>query len=207
MSLMDFLRSLFGGKPQTVKKTVSKKSKTNKTEIMQINEEEAWWSNPVNPDFVPIEFQALDNNVAFQELQNSILKKKLEVIEIPSHILKILDLINQKEFNYTDVATLIEESPVLMGDFLSTANSAAFGTGEKISRVRDGLPRMGITTVKSILFMNSSKMTMPKHPLFREVAEEIVNHSMAVAKIAAYMSQKYYPDPGEAYMAGLLHVG
>ena len=53
--------------------------------------------------------------------------------------------------------------------------------------------------------MYSSKLSFSGDPLFNDLAVEIVEHSYATALIAAFLSQRYYPDPDGAFLAGLLH--
>jgi len=141
----------------------------------------------------------------YDELNRSLQESRLEIIEIPDNISAILDIIHRKNFKYDEITQLIEHSPVLTGDFLSIANSAAFSRGIAIRNLGQALPRLGKQTIQSILFLNASKMTVPNNSIFQKTAEEVIMESQAVAKISRMLGEKLYGDGNEAFLAGLLH--
>lgn len=211
MGLFSFLSNFFGGGETSVKSFDSTKSSKNKPEVVENDEEEEvaeeeipWWENPVQRGESP-EFEALTNTVLYDELNRSLQESRLEIIEIPDNISAILDIIHRKNFKYDEITQLIEHSPVLTGDFLSIANSAAFSRGIAIRNLSQALPRLGKQTIQSILFLNASKMTVPNSSIFQKTAEEVIMESQAVAKICRMLGEKLYGDGNEAFLAGLLH--
>ena len=211
MGFFSFISNLFGGGETTVqsfdkKKTVTKKSEnTDDEEFEKVKEDEfVWWENPVIHQ-ESMEFEALTNSVLYDELNRSLQESRLEIIEIPDNIAAILDIIHRRNFKYDEITRLIEHSPVLTGDFLSIANSAAFSRGLAIRDLSQALPRLGKQTIQSILFLNASKMTVPNSSIFQKTAEEVIHESQAVAKICRMLGEKIYGDGNEAFLAGLLH--
>ena len=75
------------------------------------------------------------------------------MIEIPDNINRIMNLLNKEEFDYGQAGKLIQNIPVLLGDFLATANPAGFRRGVKITNINTSLPQLGRRTVHAILYM------------------------------------------------------
>ncbi|NRA90870.1 MAG: HDOD domain-containing protein, partial [Simkaniaceae bacterium] len=91
-------------------------------------QEEQWWEKPIIKN-ESVQFEAVTNTILYDELHRSVKEHRLEIIEIPDNLAAILDILHRKNFQYPEIVTLVENSPVLTGDFLSVANSAAFSRG------------------------------------------------------------------------------
>jgi len=204
MNILAFLRSLFSGKPVTQAKPQPTEVTTEEQNHQEEDEQDYWWNNPYQ-HAETFEFEALTNTVLFDELFHSLKTARLQIIEIPENLTRILAMVNQKNFNYKELKELISKSPVLTGDFLSLANSVAFSRGIKVGELGDALPRLGKQTIQSILYLNASKMSIPEQEVFAKTAEEVVLESQVVAKIARHLAPIANCDANEAFLAGLLH--
>ena len=195
------------------KKPEAKGDKLNKLEasvMAKTNGEDAdltyrWWENQVIHEGDLPEFEGVDTDHLFASLYDDIKNGRMEIIEIPENVTRVMQSLDTENWNYNEIVKYIESSPGITGDFLATANSAAFTRGEKITDLAHALPRLGKETMKAILFINTSKMSVPDHKLFQMAGRDIVEHSMAVAKIASYLSTRFNLDPNHAFLAGLLH--
>jgi HD-like signal output (HDOD) protein len=167
-------------------------------------EHDLWWENPIIKN-EEVAFEAVTNTILYDELHRSVKEHRLEIIEIPDNLAAILDILHKKNFQYPEIVNLVEHSPVLTGDFLSVANSAAFNRGIAIKNLTLALPRLGKQSIQSILFLNASKLTIPDNPIFSHIAEEVIIESQAVAKIARILADHLHIDPNEAFLTGLLH--
>ncbi len=164
-----------------------------------------WWYNPVkifDPNSIQNQFS---NDTLQKEFEEKIRNNQFSLLDIPANINEILKIINDSEFSYEDITRLVRQSPVLMADFLKLANSVIYNRSSRLSDIRVVLPRLGVTVVKSVLYLNSAKINLANQPIFKDIATSIVEHSRTVAIIAKYLSQRYYPNSDNAYMAGLLH--
>ncbi len=170
-----------------------------------IKDEEHWWCHPGTPIPDTPVIEALDPEFVTAELNRKIDNDEFPVIEIPSNVMKTLQILNNPDFDYGDVASLVNHSPAMAGEFIRVINSSMFSRGVQINDLKLALPRLGRENVKALLYMYSSKMCFVRDPLFNDLAVDIVDHSYAVGIIAAYLSQRYYPDPDGAFLAGLLH--
>ena len=170
-----------------------------------IKDEDYWWSFKGHPIPEVPAIEALDPEFVNKELNKKIDNDEFPVIEIPSNVMKTLQILNNPDFDYGEVAALVNHSPAMAGEFIRVINSSMFSRGVQINDLKLALPRLGRENTKALLYMYSSKMCFVKDPLFNDLAISIVDHSYAVGLIASYLSQRFYPDPDGAFLAGLLH--
>ena len=167
--------------------------------------DDKWWLEE-QPERPPMPcFEGLDKIAVIEALRRDVDEGKMEIVEVPSMVTQVIDLLNSPEWNYNQLIKLIEQSPGMIGDFLSLANSASFSRGAKVTDLRNAMPRLGKDAIKAILFVNLGKMFTPKDPLLRKVAQDVIDHSMAVGRIASFLSTRVKVDPNSAFLAGTLH--
>lgn len=164
-----------------------------------------WWcfENKCEQDITT--FKEIDPDKIESELNARIKSGAFPIIEVPENVMKAIETLNDPEFDFTEVAALINKSPAMAGEFLSLVNSSSYSRGVKISDLRVALPRVGRENVKAMLYLYSTKMSLVSSKSINDLAISIVEHSYATAIIASYMSQRYFPDPDTAFLAGLLH--
>jgi HD-like signal output (HDOD) protein len=169
-------------------------------------EKQRWWcfEGHPPPTDIPV-FEILQDDRVVEELNRKIDEDEFPVIEIPNNVMKAMQILNNPNFDYNDVGSLIKRSPAMVGEFFKIANSSMFNCGAAITDIKMALPRLGKNNIKSILYMYSSKMSFTKAPLFNDIAVSIVDHCYTVGLVAGYLSQRYFSDPDEAFLAGLLH--
>lgn len=166
-----------------------------------------WWQEEHTSnwavDSVQLPFDVEERRRA---LRGKIEADEFEMIEIPSNILRIINIMNNPSFDFQEVSSLISKSPVLMADFLRVANSSVYNRGVKMTDIRSILPRLGKTTVQAMLYMHAAKLGLAENPFLKDVSTSIVDFSFSVAKISRYLGTKFYHDPDIAFQAGLLHA-
>ncbi|NQZ56039.1 MAG: HDOD domain-containing protein [Lentisphaeraceae bacterium] len=187
------------------KKPVKKKISTPNNKIFQGKRFVEWWSEPVQPNSELPELEGFDTNLVMEGLKADIANGKLEVITMPDKVVSILQFLESESWDYQQIVAQLEQSPGITADFLSVANSTAFNRGVKISSLGDALPRLGRETIKAVLFINTSKASMPRQKIFQEITKSITDHSTAVGRVAAYLSPRFKIDANHAFLAGLLH--
>ncbi len=165
-----------------------------------------WWNYEGKElEKVPCLIPSTEECSVVNQINDKIINNKLPLIEIPKNILKIITILNNPDFNYYEVIDLINHSPGVAGDFVSLANSALYNRGHMISDLPSALPRLGKDNVKAMLYMHSSKESFPDGNIFNQIAEKIINHSYTTAIVAGYLSQRFFPNPDMAFLAGLMH--
>jgi len=152
-----------------------------------------------------VQLTNFDAAMAQSKLAEKISENQFSLLDIPDNVTRIRQLLNQDNLDLAKVSELISRSPVLTSEILRTANSATHYRGIQIKHLRTAMQRLGLQTVKGILYMQASKVTATTNSPFHHIATAIVEHSCVVAQIANYLSLRYFPDPDMAFTAGLLH--
>lgn len=101
---------------------------------------------------------------------------------------------------------IVSSEPQLAARLVAVANSAAFGLGNvRFSTVPLALRRIGLRRASqlaiALLFGHAAGARLPQR-----MREKLWLHSLALASAASEIARlKQLPEPGEAYLAGLLH--
>ncbi|OGV56047.1 MAG: hypothetical protein A2X49_07555 [Lentisphaerae bacterium GWF2_52_8] len=170
-----------------------------------INDSDYWWCFPGWPSTDTPVFEGIDDEAVTKDLNRRIDEEQFPVIEIPTTVMKTMQILNNPDFDYAEVSNLINRSPAMAGEFIKIINSSLYNRGVAIGDLKVALPRMGRDSIKAMLYMYASKMSFANSPLFNDLAVKIVDHSYATALVSSYLSQRFYPDPDGAFLAGLLH--
>ncbi len=102
------------------------------------------------------------------------------------------------------VAAVIEGDTAMTAKVLQLANSAFFGIGHNVSRVRDAVVYLGVDTIKSLALTAEAFGRLAPSHLEGFSIEDFQRHAMLVAKIAASILPAGR-EQHEAMTAGLLH--
>lgn len=173
--------------------------------VHEAEDSKQWWYCPEreSPPFPVIE--AVSDAAVYTALRDKVEASRMKMIEIPQHIIQTVRIMSNPEFSYDEVTSLIKRSPVMTGEFLKIVNSAAYSRGVTINDLRVALPRLGRDSIKAMLFLYSSKHTVASNQTLTDLSQQIISHCNLVALICRYLSQRYFPDPDMAFLAGLLH--
>lgn len=164
-----------------------------------------WWHCPPQPPVEIAEFEAVDCDDLRAALTRKLQEGTFSLIEVPANIMSIVQILNNKDFVYGDVANLMSRSPAIAGEFLKVANSAVYSRGIPVQDLRLALTRLGSGQIKAMLYLCSAKVTFASHPLFNQVASSIIRHCQAAGQISSYLSERYFPDQELAFLAGFMH--
>ena len=126
---------------------------------------------------------------------------------MPTSITRALRAIEDSSATSTEISEIIGLDQALSASILQAANSVSMGYSTDCSKLSDAVMRLGFKRLKGIIlgiaavgpFNQSLKG-------YRFGAGELWNHSIATAVSAEWIARELrYPDPEEAYTAGLLH--
>ena len=143
-----------------------------------------------------------NNQALFDRLKHS---KSLPTL--PHILLKIIDMCNREDANFKDLSGIIENDPALTMKILQMINSPYFNLPNRVINLEKALVLIGIDAVRNIALCASV------HQVFKtEVAsshfslKKFWGHSLLCALVARALAQRIrYPNPDEAFLAGLLH--
>ncbi|MBA4384121.1 MAG: hypothetical protein C0410_05240 [Anaerolinea sp.] len=126
---------------------------------------------------------------------------------MPTSITRALRAIEDSNATSTEISEIIGLDQALSASILQSANSVAMGFSTDCSKLSEAVMRLGFKRLKGLIlgiaavgpFNQSLKG-------YRFGAGELWNHSIATAVSAEWIARELrYPDPEEAYTAGLLH--
>ncbi len=126
---------------------------------------------------------------------------------LPANTTRLLSEIDNPESSTRSVARLIALDQALTAYVLQIANSAYLGYASDCTSPKDAVVRLGFKQVRSLtLSVTASGPLSQRLAGYRLGNHELWSHSTAVAATAHWLATIFhYPDPEEAYSAGLLH--
>ncbi|MEM9623198.1 MAG: HDOD domain-containing protein [Pseudomonadota bacterium] len=143
---------------------------------------------------------------AIDETALNSLKNKIDELPIlPQVLVRILQVNVADEDYFEQVEALATEDPPFAVRLVALANSAGAASVSPIKSIRDALTRVGAVTITNLVAsLAVQRVFVPKKP--SEIA--LWGHSISVAVCAetiAHATPTLKFEPGEAYLAGLLH--
>ncbi len=103
---------------------------------------------------------------------------------------------------------VIEKDPVLTMKLLRILNSAYYGFSKQITSVNQSVVYLGLNTVKNLALSFAAMGSLPPYNAAGFDVQRYLIHSLTTANLARSLCQKYSrddTDPGDCYIAGLLH--
>jgi diguanylate cyclase (GGDEF)-like protein/putative nucleotidyltransferase with HDIG domain len=106
-----------------------------------------------------------------------------------------------------DVAKLVETDPGITVKILSIVNSSYFNLRSKVSAISEAVLFLGIDEIKKICLGVTFFETMVKSGQKKHFDRTFFwRHCLCVASLSQTIAEQIgYPNPGDAYTAGLLH--
>jgi len=126
---------------------------------------------------------------------------------MPTSITRALRAIEDSSATSTEISEIIGLDQALSASILQSANSVSMGYSTDCSKLSEAVMRLGFKRLKGII-LGIAAVGPYNQSLkgYRFGAGELWNHSIATAVSAEWIARELrYPDPEEAYTAGLLH--
>lgn len=126
---------------------------------------------------------------------------------MPQVLVQLLDSCQNPETTLQEIARIVDKDAALSAKVLQLVNSAFIGTRTAIRSIEGAVVYLGMDTVRNLAISISVQQ------VFRRVEtnglmsiDRFWHHSYICALIARNIAETiHYPDPSEAYLAGLLH--
>jgi putative nucleotidyltransferase with HDIG domain len=126
----------------------------------------------------------------------------------PQSVQKILDLTRDINCLPRDLVTVIEKDPVMTMKILRVINSAYYSMPSKITSVSQSVVYLGINTIKNLALSIAAVGMLPRFNTSGFDIQRYLLHSLTTATVARQLCSVYAKgqvDPGDGYIAGLLH--
>ncbi len=142
-----------------------------------------------------------------QKLVESIMRDASRLRAFPATANRAIQMLGDPGVNIQQLGQVLSRDQVIASQILRHANSAYYGGASACTTVADGIVRIGLRQLKSVLYgVAASGVLVGRLAGYQLKQGELFRHSMVVAaatrRLAAMLR---YPDPEEAYTAGLLH--
>lgn len=126
----------------------------------------------------------------------------------PKSVQRVLELTRDINCPPKELVMVIEKDPVLTMKLLRILNSAYYSFSKPITSVNQSVVYLGLNTVKNLALSFAAMGTLPQQNEAGFDVQHYLLHSLTTASLARTMCQKYSrddTDPGDCYIAGLLH--
>lgn len=125
----------------------------------------------------------------------------------PQVVVKLLEISGDERASMEDIARVIESDPGIAIRVLEIVNSAIYGLQRKIKALPEAIVLLGIEEIRKLTIgMTVFQGLFASDQIKKFDRIHFWRHSLAVAVLAMEIAKKVqYPQPEEAYIAGLLH--
>ena len=126
----------------------------------------------------------------------------------PKSVQKILEMTRNINCLPKDLVGVIEKDPVMTMKVLRVINSAYYSLPQKITSVNQSVVYLGLNTVKNLALVFAAVGILPRMNAAGLDIQRYLLHSLTTAAIARQLGGQYArgeADPGDCYIAGLLH--
>jgi putative nucleotidyltransferase with HDIG domain len=127
---------------------------------------------------------------------------------MPTVALRCLELLRDQNARFNQLASTIEQDPLIASRLLRIVNSPTYGGREPITSIERAVSRLGLKPLKMILIeISAREVFVSKNQRIRDAFRGIWEHCLAVGTLARDLAAalKGGPDGDSAYLAGLFH--
>jgi putative nucleotidyltransferase with HDIG domain len=126
---------------------------------------------------------------------------------MPGNVTRAVKSLDAENPSLSEVSDLIGLDQALTASVIQVANSASLGYRMNCTAIRDAVMRIGFRRLRTILLgLGVSGPLSRRLNGYRLGDGKLWDHSLTTAVAAQWISQiVHYPNPEEAYVAGLLH--
>jgi len=126
----------------------------------------------------------------------------------PKSVQKVLELTRNINCLPRELVGVIEKDPVMTVKILKVINSAAFSLPNKMTSINQSVVYLGLNTVKNMALSFAAVGILPRTNAAGFDVQKYLMHSLTVASVARALANHQVSgevDPGDCYIAGLLH--
>jgi len=125
----------------------------------------------------------------------------------PKSAHRIMELAADINCSPKDLLQVIEHDPIITIKLLKLVNSAFFALTREITSARHALVYLGLNTVKNLALSIATIQAIPHKKLDNFNSHQCLFHALTTASIAQRIAYRFDSklDPGDAFIAGLLH--
>lgn len=132
---------------------------------------------------------------------------RLELPTLPDLALKIRDLIDDPNVSTERIVLLLSADPVISGQIIKAANSAAYSSGHPVGNLQGAISRLGYRMLRSmVMTITMTRLFQAGSPRISQHLKKLWEHSREVAANSYVLAREQrHLDPQEAMLAGVVH--
>jgi putative nucleotidyltransferase with HDIG domain len=148
-----------------------------------------------------------DNEAVLENRIKRILRSIELMRPIPMVITRVLRSLNEPGTSASYISEIIGLDAALAANVLQAANSAFLGYGPSCATLKDAVMRLGYKRIRTLVLAVAASRGMESSLNgYHLNAGDMWAHSVATAVASQWFARAInYPEPEEAYAAGLLH--
>ncbi len=135
--------------------------------------------------------------------QNEILSRAHKLPKIPKVVREMMELINRDDVDLQELSRIISMDQVVSSRVISLANSAYFSRGRGVSSVEQGVVRLGLEPLKTLIIASSLVSAFPYIDVID--LKEFWQDTFEVAMLSKIIAQHCNMNTDAAFTAGMLH--
>ncbi len=144
-----------------------------------------------------------------EAIKNSVRKrlesKTLDIPRLPQVAGRILQLSHNPNSTIDEIVQVITTDPLLVARILTVANSAAYGSGNRIEGLEPALMRLGSKAVQDMVFAEAIRLRIFSARSYRAILEQSWKLSLGTAIACEELSEATGLERDTAFLLGLLH--
>lgn len=137
-------------------------------------------------------------------ISNRIAKGDLELPQLPSTSMAVIDMTSKGSAEISDIVKAIESDPVLSSEIVKTANSALYSGAEAVETITASVVRIGLRNLRTLMFSLSMRSTVLRDKRLASYGEEVWRQAYSTASISRGIAKPLGVDADRAFLLGLL---
>ncbi|MEI7473836.1 MAG: HDOD domain-containing protein [bacterium] len=140
------------------------------------------------------------------QIVQSLIDKVDKLPEMSAVAVKAAKMLDDEDISVQKLAEVISVDLALTTHILKVCNSAHYGFSRKISSINEAIPKIGLKSLKSIIFLAVSNGVLKKELDGYDLAKgDLWRNAVTCAVYSRYLAEMSgYKDPETAFVAGLL---
>ena len=147
--------------------------------------------------------EGADEDLMFS-IERRIQRGKFQLPQLPSTSMAAIEMTNQSSTDIAELSTMISSDPLLCSELLKTANSVLYAAHVPAETLHEAIMRVGMRTLRSLIFSVSMRGVILKGHGLNEYAEEVWRQALSIAAISRAIAKECRFEPEKAFMVGLL---
>ena len=123
---------------------------------------------------------------------------------LPEVASKLIELAQQPEPDFGEVARVISADPVMSGKVMTTVNSALFCFRPAVESIEDAVTKLGLTMIRTLLLSFHLAEHDSDEPEMKPIMQEHWRSSLTQAVFAELIAQRVDLDPSTCFLAAML---